>query len=117
MGGNLARRRTQHRSLEAFLRQEPGRADQRVAGEGELRPRREDTQCASLAIFDEHRLGETEVRRNALPIFLRHLAAFEEHAQRVAAGAILADEDLKDVEVGHGDLLVRSRLSGKGLGT
>jgi hypothetical protein len=80
-----------------------------VSGERELRGRGEDAQLAALRVLHEDGLRETEVRRHALAVFLRHLVAVEEHAQRVAAGAALADEDLKDVELGHGDLLVRSR--------
>ena len=97
-GGNLARWRAQHRNLNPVLRQEPGCADQRVAREGELRPRREDAQLAPLPVLDENRLGEAEVRSDVLAVFLRHLAAFEEHAQGVASGTSFADEDLEHVQ-------------------
>jgi hypothetical protein len=48
--------------------------------ERKLRSRREDTQLAALRVVDEHRLGETEVCGDALAVFLRHFATFEEHA-------------------------------------
>ena len=54
-------------------------------------------------IIDEDRLGETEVRRYRLAIALRHLAAVEEHAERVAPGAPFADKDLQHVKPSQTD--------------
>src|SRR5918995_6329901 len=80
-----------------------------MAGERELVRRRKDTQPPRIRVFDEHRLGETKVGRNTLPILLRHLPAFQEYAEQVAAGASFAEEDLENVKAGHSDLLVRSQ--------
>jgi hypothetical protein len=96
---------TQKPSLESS-QAEPTRG---MAGERELVRRRKDTQPPRIRIFDEHRLGETKVGRNTLPILLRQLVAPKKHAEQVAAGASFAEEDLKNVKAGHGDLLVRSR--------
>ena len=68
-----------------------------MTGERKLRPRREDAEFPAFGIVYEHRLGEAEVGRDRLTILLRHLGAFEKHAQGVAAGVAFADEDFQDV--------------------
>jgi hypothetical protein len=68
-----------------------------MAGERELVRRREDAQPPLAGVFDENRLGETEIRRDTLTILLWHLAPLKKHAQGVAAGASFAEEDLEDV--------------------
>jgi hypothetical protein len=68
-----------------------------MAGERELVCRCEDAEPPLACFFDEHRLGETEIRRDTLAILLRHLARLKKHAQGVATGASFAEEDLEDV--------------------
>jgi hypothetical protein len=74
-----------------------------VAGEGQLRPRREDAKLTQFSVLDEDRLGEAQVRSDVLALFVWHLVAFEEHAQGVASGASFADEDLEHVQRRHED--------------
>lgn len=95
--GNLTRRWTEHRYFETFPPQQPGRADEGMARERKLRTRREDSESAALGVVHEDRLREAEVRRHSLAFVLRYLAPVEEDAERVAAGAVLADKDFQYV--------------------
>ena len=83
------------------LGQQPGGADRRVAGEGQLEAGGEDPDPAAARVLDVDRLAEAELGGDPLALGLRHLAAVEEDAERIAPLAVLVDEDAEDVELGH----------------
>src|SRR6478672_1334008 len=98
---HLAGRRVERGDRPAALPQEPGRPDGGVPGERQLRGGREDPHCARVPVVDEDGLGEAEPRRDRLPPLRGDRAAVEEDAERVAASAVLPDEDPEHVERGH----------------
>ena len=69
------------------VREQPRRADERMARERQFDGRREDAQRAGLAVVDEHGLGEPEVGSDRLAPAGRDGAAVEDHAERVASAA------------------------------
>ena len=89
-------------SVDAALAQQPRRADQRVARERQLDLRGEDPHLAALGVVDEHGLGEAEVARDRLALGLGHLGAVEEHAERVAAAAVAAQNTRTTCRVAAG---------------
>jgi hypothetical protein len=79
-----------------------------VPGEGQLEAGGEDADPAGAAVLDVDGLAEAELGRHPLALGLRDLPAVEEHAERIAPLAVLADEDAKHVELGHVAILRRS---------
>ena len=73
-----------------------------MSGEGKLGFRGEDSQSRRPPVVHEDRLRESKLGGYALTLSFRHRFSAEEHAERVAAFSIFSDEDLEDVEHGHG---------------
>src|SRR3712207_3815357 len=67
---HLACRWAQYLRWRSFFGEKPGRAYQGVAGEGQLRPRREDAKLTQFPVLDEDRLGEAQVRSDVLALFV-----------------------------------------------
>ena len=72
-----------------------------MAGEGKLDLWGVDAQSPGEQVVDEDGLAEFQLRRDPLPVRLRHLLSLEEDAERVAPLTVLVDEDAKDVQGGH----------------
>ena len=72
-----------------------------MPSERHLDLRREDPHLGPLGVVHEDRLGEAKVGGNCLPLRLRHLAAVQEHSERVPMFARGRGEDAKDVELAH----------------
>jgi hypothetical protein len=81
--------------------EQPGGADERMAGERQLDRRRVDPQLAARAVVDEHGLGEAQLRSDGLPLGRGHGGAVEHDAERVAARSVGADEDAQRVQGGR----------------
>ena len=107
-GRDLAGGRTEHVDGRAGVREQPRRADQRVAGQRQLDGRREDVQRARGGVVDEHGLGEAQVGCHRLAAVRRHGRTVEDHAERVPAAAVGAEEDAQDVERGRAHVADRS---------
>ena len=107
---DLAGRRLQGGDGAARPRQQPGGADRRVAGEGQLEARGEDPDPAAARVVDEDRLAEAELGGDPLALGLRHLSAVEEDAEGVAPLTFIVDEDAEDVELGHVAILCGSEM-------
>jgi Peptidase family M23 len=95
--------------------EQPGGPNRRVPGEVELLGRREDSDLASLGFVDEHGLAQAEVGGNGLTQLWRDLTAVEEHAQRVAFGAVVCAENAQKMQCRHTSTL-RSATSMRPLG-
>lgn len=98
---NLSCGRAQNVHRRALVLQQPGDADRRVPGKGELYCGRVDPHPPARVVVDENGLAEPELRRTLLPQALRNLVAVEEDTERVAPLAILVDEDAEDVQSRH----------------
>jgi vacuolar-type H+-ATPase subunit H len=79
-----------------------------MPGEGQLDRRGVDADSAARPVLDEDRLAEAQPRRDALALPPGDIRAVEEHAERVAPLAVLADEDAQNVKIGHRSILGRS---------
>jgi vacuolar-type H+-ATPase subunit H len=102
---HLSRGKAQRGNRVAVSRQQPGGADRRMAGEGELHFWGVDPGPPSRRILDENGLAEAELGRDALPCLAADPRAVEEDAEPVAPLTVLVDEDSEDVKLGHAAIL------------
>src|SRR5579862_828797 len=72
--------------------QQPGRADARMAGEGQLAARGVDPDSPRRGILDEDGLAEAKLRRDPLAVVRIDRAALDEDTQGIAECAIRVDE-------------------------
>src|SRR5215204_1482202 len=98
---HLTRRRPKHGHTAALAREQPRRPDHGVPRERNLDGRGEDPDLATFGVVHEHRLAESEIRRNGLPVGLGHGSSLEEDYQRIATAPVVSAKHPQHVQLRH----------------